>query len=195
MAKYRKKPVIIDAEIYHDGMEDGWELKGRAELESKLSDNIIVKTFPNSYRLPVQNYVPYIRTLEGRHYISKGDFIITGIKGERYPCKPDIFEQTYEDMPDLKERKMDSVIKVIRDGETIRIDIENFTVLAMAWTADAVYKAILQASMNIPNISFIINDNSDEYYKAINESLEKRIKSIRNLLPNIEIKVETDIKE
>lgn len=42
------------------------------------------------------NYKPYIKTLEGKHFISPGDYIITGIKGERYPCKPDIFEQTYE---------------------------------------------------------------------------------------------------
>jgi hypothetical protein len=33
---------------------------------------------------------------KGKHYITNGDYIITGIKGERYPCKPDIFKQTYE---------------------------------------------------------------------------------------------------
>lgn len=37
-----------------------------------------------------------IDTLEGGHYVTPGDYIITGIKGEHYPCKPDIFEQTYE---------------------------------------------------------------------------------------------------
>lgn len=40
--------------------------------------------------------VPYINTLEGKHYITEGDWIITGVKGERYPCKADIFELTYE---------------------------------------------------------------------------------------------------
>lgn len=39
---------------------------------------------------------PYINTLEGKHYISEGDYIITGIKRERYPCKPDIFKATYD---------------------------------------------------------------------------------------------------
>ena len=39
---------------------------------------------------------PYINTLEGKHYVSPGDYIITGVKGERYPCKPDIFERTYD---------------------------------------------------------------------------------------------------
>ena len=40
--------------------------------------------------------VMYIETLEGIHKANVGDYIITGVKGEQYPCKPDIFEQTYE---------------------------------------------------------------------------------------------------
>ena len=39
---------------------------------------------------------PYIATLEGDHLVTPGDWIITGVKGEHYPCKPDIFEATYE---------------------------------------------------------------------------------------------------
>lgn len=38
----------------------------------------------------------WIDTLEGGHIVCPGDWVITGVKGERYPCKPDIFEQTYE---------------------------------------------------------------------------------------------------
>lgn len=38
----------------------------------------------------------YISTLEGGHEVTPGDWIITGVKGEHYPCKPDIFEMTYE---------------------------------------------------------------------------------------------------
>jgi hypothetical protein len=38
----------------------------------------------------------WIETLEGGHIVCPGDYIITGIKGEHYPCKPDIFEATYE---------------------------------------------------------------------------------------------------
>ena len=37
-----------------------------------------------------------IHTLEGDHHASVGDYIITGVKGEQYPCKPDIFAKTYE---------------------------------------------------------------------------------------------------
>ena len=40
--------------------------------------------------------VMYIETLEGTHRADVGDYIITGVKGEQYPCKPDIFEMTYE---------------------------------------------------------------------------------------------------
>jgi hypothetical protein len=39
---------------------------------------------------------PMIDTLEGVHLVTPGDWIITGVKGEHYPCKPDIFEMTYE---------------------------------------------------------------------------------------------------
>lgn len=60
MPKFRKKPVVIEAEQW-------WGHSPAA-----------------------------IETLEGTMYASPGDWIITGIKGERYPCKPDIFEATYE---------------------------------------------------------------------------------------------------
>jgi hypothetical protein len=77
MAKYRKKPVIVEAEIYRLGLEDGFDIK-----------------YPEEQHLADKK--PYINTLEGKMYINNGDYIITGIKGERYPCKPDIFEATYE---------------------------------------------------------------------------------------------------
>lgn len=45
----------------------------------------------------------YITTLEGRMHASIGDWIITGVNGEQYPCKPDIFEKTYEPVVDKNE--------------------------------------------------------------------------------------------
>lgn len=41
-------------------------------------------------------HMGYVKTLEGGHIVTPGDWIITGVKGEHYPCKPDIFEATYE---------------------------------------------------------------------------------------------------
>lgn len=86
MAKYRKKPVVIEADVYRPGMEDGFDVVEESQPVGEETRGVkktkIVK--------------PYINTLEGKHYISPGDYIITGVKGERYPCKPDIFKMTYE---------------------------------------------------------------------------------------------------
>ena len=84
--KYRKKPVIIEAEVYRPGMEDGFEKDRSSGMCSLCQDSC----------RGCGHYKPYINTLEGKHYISAGDYIITGVKGERYPCKPDIFALTYE---------------------------------------------------------------------------------------------------
>lgn len=78
--KYRKKPVTVEAVEY-------------------TGDNF------NLIRNFVGNSIPlhmigdkklFIDTLEGGHEASPGDFIIRGIKGEYYPCKPDVFKLTYE---------------------------------------------------------------------------------------------------
>ena len=95
--KYRKKPVVIEAEIYRYGLEDGFDCFAyEAWNISKCSFSCgNGKDYRDDCR-ESSRARPYINTLEGRRYISKGDFIITGVKGERYPCKPDIFEATYE---------------------------------------------------------------------------------------------------
>ncbi len=79
MAKYRKKPIVIEAEPYRAGLEDGFE-----DINQHMTvDGKGIRT-------------PYIQTLEGKMWIAPTDYIITGIKGERYPCKKDIFEAGYE---------------------------------------------------------------------------------------------------
>ncbi len=95
--KYRKKPVVVEAEIYRDGMEDGficqaYEKWDRSECTFSCGNG---KDYRDECKSKARA-VPYIKTLEGKHEISKGDYIIIGVKGERYPCKPDIFEMTYE---------------------------------------------------------------------------------------------------
>ena len=74
--KFRKKPVIIEANVFHENSHAGWPF-------GVYKDS----TSPTGFR---------IDTLEGSHEVSEGDWIITGLKGERYPCKPDIFVMTYE---------------------------------------------------------------------------------------------------
>ena len=90
MAKYRKKPVVIEAEVFSQGMEDGIDFADTVQKESNPSPHYLDGD-PHDTEI-----YPFIQTLEGKHYICPGDYIITGIKGERYPCKRDIFEATYE---------------------------------------------------------------------------------------------------
>lgn len=82
MAKYRKKPVVIEAHRY-DGAE--WPLMQWCERTEK----------PARFRFDGTGAV-FIETLEGEMRGDVGDFIICGVNGEFYPCKPDIFAKTYE---------------------------------------------------------------------------------------------------
>ncbi len=87
MAKYRKKPVVIDAEQF---LWDG----ERFDLELSMVDADIDWTCSECGQKSRKH--GNVKTLEGYHIACPGDYIITGIKGEHYPCKPDIFEATYE---------------------------------------------------------------------------------------------------
>jgi hypothetical protein len=81
MAKYRKKPVVIEAVQYGPYSAPTVELAMFLEGSgAALTEDGIV-----------------IPTLEGDHLASVGDWIIKGVAGEFYPCKPDIFEKTYEE--------------------------------------------------------------------------------------------------
>ena len=82
MAKYRKKPVEIEAVQ--------WLGTNNAEIAYFMGvDRVMIEYRENGQKL-------IINTLEGDMEASLGDFIIKGVQGEFYPCKPDIFEQTYE---------------------------------------------------------------------------------------------------
>lgn len=80
--KFRKKPVVIEA-VQYNGM-NGLKLlswAGSVEIEEDFLGEFVE-----------------IYTLEGVMKCSKGDWLIKGVKGEFYPCKPDIFEATYEEV-------------------------------------------------------------------------------------------------
>lgn len=83
MAQFRKKPVVIEAMQYTGASSSEADVEafvGRP-LELRNMDGVLC---------------PVIPTLEGEHIASPGDWIIRGIKGEHYPCKPEIFAVTYE---------------------------------------------------------------------------------------------------
>ncbi len=92
MAKYRKKPVVIEA-IQWDG---SWDGKSSIEAHWPALSTSCLDSHPPSKT--IRRW--HIRTLEGHHEVSVGDYIIKGVKGEFYPCKPDIFQMTYEEVPD-----------------------------------------------------------------------------------------------
>jgi hypothetical protein len=80
MAKYRKKPVMIEAVQFRAGEQDG-----------SFCDDVMA----GRVRYP-EDGTMLIQTLEGVMCAQPGDWIIRGVKGELYPCKPDIFLATYE---------------------------------------------------------------------------------------------------
>ena len=88
--QYKKKPVIIEAIQWLGGEES---CKAFEALIGQQSARGI--KFNGSWDSATE---VYIETLEGTMTASLGDYIIKGVKGELYPCKPDIFEQTYEEV-------------------------------------------------------------------------------------------------
>ncbi len=96
MSEYRKKPVVIEAfqmtaERRMDNSEwpvwlgEAWN--GERDAEGTLQRVDINAALPDTLE---------IVTLKGKHLVTCGDYIIRGVKGELYPCKPDIFAATYE---------------------------------------------------------------------------------------------------
>ena len=81
--KYRKRPVVIEA-LRWNGVFDH-------KLLSFIDANLVSLGYSDG-----EVYF-FIKTLEGDHKVTVGDYIIKGIKGEFYPCKPDIFEKTYDE--------------------------------------------------------------------------------------------------
>ncbi len=116
MPKFRKRPVVIEATQW---FENGDHPKDHAHIGEGPFSKLDLQRYANytlkegkvvkRYRLPeidgqsvcrncghIMHVHGWIDTLEGGHIVCPGDWIITGVKGEKYPCKPDIFELTYE---------------------------------------------------------------------------------------------------
>ena len=83
MPKFRKKPVVIEAHRWNGSRENALEIAAWCSGDVLHSPTRLM-----------------IHTLEGDMLTDPGDWIIRGVKGEFYPCKPDIFEATYEEAND-----------------------------------------------------------------------------------------------
>lgn len=104
LMKFRKKPVVIEA---HQWFKNGDHPEDHSDRNwpGNEWEGLIVRSYTHSM---VEDHWKcsecgktakehgWVDTLEGGHVVCPGDWIITGVKGEHYPCKPDIFELTYE---------------------------------------------------------------------------------------------------
>lgn len=107
--KFIKKRVVIEAVHW-----DGNKVSETPEWVLEALDNGFLVRFGNNV---------HIRTLEGEITASPGDYIIRGINGELYPCKPDIFEKTYEKVEEGKESEnlnFGEVIEILKQGGMVR---------------------------------------------------------------------------
>ena len=86
--RVRKKPVIVEAVKYLGG-----------GTYSETPDWLVEACKDGTVYLLKGEFL-YVKTLEGDHRANEDDYIIRGVHGELYPCKPDIFEKTYDILPD-----------------------------------------------------------------------------------------------
>lgn len=89
--KYRKKPIIVEAVQFTGNNESEIRDFCTITIENGMKSRFVTYEHPLLSEPCIQ-----IHTLEGVMTAQTGDWIIKGVKGEVYPCKPDIFEQTYE---------------------------------------------------------------------------------------------------
>lgn len=112
MPKYRKKPVVVEAVR--------WTGSNLEEIRNFVGSNLIeewVEFFDIKRTLKEMLVGIAIDTLEGTMRVDYGDYIIKGVKGEFYPCKPDIFKQTYDEIiDDNKEQRETYLSKYLREN-------------------------------------------------------------------------------
>ena len=101
MAKFRKKPVIIEAiQLKETNISEVLNFMGQTVRLTSFQEQMRFEQYEDNV---IENGMD-IHTLEdgndgrAKHVATIGDWIIKGVKGEFYPCKPDIFEQTYENV-------------------------------------------------------------------------------------------------
>ena len=118
--KYRKKPIIVNVIL--------WDGGNKKEVESFVGE-------PINHAYSTYNDVIVIKTLEGDMFVNKGDLIIKGVNGEFYPCRPDIFNKTYEKVAEKEPTKVCPFMSshLHKDGYNITRCIEDD---CMAWNTD-----------------------------------------------------------
>lgn len=106
MAKYRKKALVIEAFQYrsvqaapNEAVYADWPQWAKDALKHNVDGMVVSRDGEPGRTIEANIDHLVIHTLEGDHRADDGDWIIKGIAGEFYPCKPDIFEATYDPIP------------------------------------------------------------------------------------------------
>lgn len=100
--KYKKKPIIIEALQWTGNISEMEEFCPIAKLVGIIDITLCIPT------------------LEGDHRATEGDYIIKGVKGEFYPCKPDIFHMTYDELSE--DKYLDGVAEIANERKRHKID-------------------------------------------------------------------------
>ena len=198
--KYRKKPVVIEAikwngtnvvEVYNFLENEHIETQYEVKQEGK---NFYIKFENGACKLGTL----MIKTLEGEHKASIGDYIIKGVDGEFYPCKPDIFEKTYEVVEDanllnslgFKNFKLhaDSTLKRLTKDELVSY----IHMLHHNWsvTDEQVCNAI-EANKKLDRQNDDIQRSNMEYYDLYKE-LKRKAKELDKALDKACYLIEED---
>jgi len=144
--KFRKKPVEIEATqwfkngdhpldytVDHEGTENGaMRIFTAEERKEKRWEGDIVRYFRRPDKNGNENcqhcgktmhFHGWIDTKEGGHIVCPGDWIITGVQGEHYPCKPDIFEKTYDSAERKPRPTIEELDKILNSENDVDIEI------------------------------------------------------------------------
>lgn len=148
MPKFRKKPMPVEAEVWREGLEDGWEYEDRLTVD--ISPQMYAASKVDGVRL-----YPYIATLEGRYYIGAGDWIITGQAGERWPVSDEKFRAIYDlrddgtvvSKPSVREAiRMPNAFTIHCSGGDLRGEAGSYLVLATPDDAYPIAASIFAAT-------------------------------------------------
>lgn len=111
--KYRKRPIVIEAypwlkvSEYAAGETRDVDYYRTPDLDGDM---------PCKHCSEIMHNHGWVDTLEGGHIVCPGDFIIKGVQGEFYPCKPDIFEKTYEKIETITDKTEQTLATVVTEA-------------------------------------------------------------------------------
>lgn len=158
--RFRKKPIEIEAVQFTDDKDDD----NLMELADFIDNQDLIISYENGSNAPLLK----IKTLEDAngsvHYASIGDWIIKGVNGEFYPCKPDIFEKTYEPVSEMHN------VTTLEIGDELGLEDGEFLIP---------YKVICnnKKKIEISPIKFSLNYNNEPIENGIYE--DKKISFIK----------------